>query len=444
MTVDPYIPQSGDAGYRALHYDLDLDYRLATNRLTATAVVEIRATRDVAGVGFDLTGLRVGKVRVAHDDRAGFRQTDRKVKVTFSEPLREGETARITLSYAGAPQPRRTRWGLLGWEELEDGVIVASQPTGSPTWFPCNDLPGNKATYDIRVATDHGYTVAGASPATAVRAGRRTQWHFAIDAPTPSYLVSLQIGRYVSERVDLGGVPGVLHYPAAVAARVRSDLASLPAMMSTFVDAFGPYPFGTYTVVVTPDDLEIPLEAQAMAIFGANHLDGAGSLERLVAHELAHQWFGNSVGVSAWEHIWLNEGFACYAEWIWADAAGGPSAHDSALAHHALLSELPQDLVLADPGPDLMFDDRIYKRGALALHALRLTVGDEPFFAILRDWVASFAYRAASTDDFVALAGRHCGAAVDGLFDAWLRRRPLPELPRVTSRGSDGDEPARG
>ncbi|WP_405372417.1 MULTISPECIES: M1 family metallopeptidase [unclassified Microbacterium] len=437
MTVDRYIPHSGDAGYRALHYDLALDYRLATNRLSAVAVIDIRAEEELRSVRFDLVGLRVGKVRVAHDDRATFRQTDRKVKVTLSAPLAAGETARITVTYAGAPQPRRTRWGLLGWEELEDGLIIASQPTGAPSWFPCNDLPGDKATYRVRVATDPGYAVIGSTPATTAKSGRQVEWDFSIEAPTPTYLMTLQIGRYVDEPMMLRDVPGHLHYPAAMTGRVRSDFARLPEMMATFVDAFGRYPFSAYTVVVTPDDLEIPLEAQAMAIFGANHIDGEGSLERLVAHELAHQWFGNSVGLTGWQHIWLNEGFACYAEWIWSEASGGPTAHAKALGHHARLRGLPQDLVLSDPGPELMFDDRVYKRGALTLHALRLTVGDAAFFEIVREWVSTFAYRAATTDDLIATAARHTALPLGGLFAAWLHRTALPELP-----AGPGGEPA--
>jgi aminopeptidase N len=429
MTVDPYTPQSGDASYRAVHYDLDLDYKLATNRLQATATVDVRATTETSSISFDLVGLRVAKVRVAHDAQAKFRQTDRKVKVTFSAPVAQDEAVRIEFVYAGAPKPRRTRWGLLGWEELEDGLIVASQPTGAPTWFPCNDLPSDKATYDIRVATDPGYTVATAVSGEQRRAGRKTSWSFRIEAPTPTYLVTLQIGQYTEERRDLASVPGRVLFPAVIRDRVQSDFAGLDRMMSTFADAFGPYPFPEYTIVVTPDELEIPLEAQGMAVFGANHIDGVGGLERLIAHELAHQWFGNSVGVAAWQHIWLNEGFACYAEWVWSEASGGPTAHQKALAHHAHLRTLPQDLVVGDPGADLMFDDRVYKRGALVLHALRLTVGDDAFFATLREWAATFAYRSATTEDFTALAQQHADVRLQGLFAAWLGAAALPDLP---------------
>src|SRR5690606_6786207 len=121
------------------------------------------------------------------------------------------------------------------------------------------------------------------------------------------------------------------------------------------------------------------------------------------AHELAHQWFGNAVGLEAWRDIWLNEGPACYAEWVWSEASGGETAHALALAHHERLAAKEQDLVLADPGPERMFDDRVYKRGALTVHALRLTIGDEAFFELLRAWTARFGHGTATTRHFVEL-----------------------------------------
>lgn len=439
MSVDPYTPQSGDAALSVSHYDLTLDYKLGTNRLSGTARIMGVARSETRSLSFDLVHLRVSKVKVTGDARASFAQTDHKVKVKLSAPLAAGDRFAVEIAYAGAPRPRRTRWGTLGWEELEDGLLVASQPTGAPTWFPCNDVPSDKATYRLSLTTDAGYdVVAGALLSSRLSRGRRV-WDFEWPLPTATYLVTLQIGAYVAEKVQLGSVSGELHYARPLAARVHADFADLARMMEVFEDAFGPYPMHGYAVVVTPDDLEIPLEAQGMGIFGANHIDGAGGLERLIAHELAHQWFGNSVGVERWSDIWLNEGFACYAEWIWSERSGGPSAHAKALGHHQRLSSLPQDLLLSDPGPDLMFDDRVYKRGALTLHALRLTVGDAVFFAVLRAWTAAHRAATATTADFIALAEEMSGMPLAELFTAWLDRTAVPALP--SSSFVDGPAP---
>ncbi len=436
MSGDRYTPQSGDASIGVDHYDLALDYKASTNRLSGTAVIRVRAAAAISTVSLDLVGLRASKVLVDGRRAPAFHQSDRKLRVTLPAPLETGDGVELTVVYGGAPRPRRSRWGTIGWEELEDGALVASQPTGSPTWFPCNDVPSDKATYALTISTDAAYTVV-ASGVRVDKGGRGSTatWRFEQSIPTPTYLMTVVLGRFVEETVALDDRTGRLFYPRPLADRVHADFADLGAMMALFQDRFGPYPLPEYTIVVTADDLEIPLESQGIGVFGASHIDGVGGLERLIAHELAHQWFGNSVGVAAWSDIWLNEGFACYAEWIWSEHSGADTAHERAVHHHDRLDALPQDLLLRDPGPDLMFDDRVYKRGALALHALRLTAGDEAFFALLRAWCAQHASGTATTDEFVALAEELSPVPVSDLLHDWLDELPLPALPRAGRAG---------
>jgi aminopeptidase N len=242
-----------------------------------------------------------------------------------------------------------------------------------------------------------------------------------------TYLASVQIGRYQVAEIP-GPVPQRLLYPARLASRVRADFARQGRMIDLFTGLFGPYPFASYTAVVVDDDLEIPVEAQGMSIFGRNHLDGRRGEERLVAHELAHQWFGNSLTLECWSEIWLHEGFAAYAEWLWSESSGGETADALAARWHRKLATLAQDFRLADPGPRRLFDDRVYKRGALTLHALRRTLGDEAFFTLLREWTATYQHGAVSTDRFTRLAARYSATTLDPLFTAWLHTERLPPL----------------
>lgn len=436
MTADPYTPHSGDLRFHVREYQLNLRYRVRTNRLDGEVTLLAVADANTTSIRLDLVGLHADRVRVDGEKRTTFRQGQRGLTITPAKPLKAGQQFRIEVRYAGSPGPRPSRWGQLGWEHLTDGILVASQPIGAPTWYPCNDRPADKALYRIEITLDAGYTVAatGALRSQEASSGRVT-WTFADDLPTASYLVALHIGRYRIEPLELGDVPGSVYFPAPLRAQVRADLAPLGSMMRLFTDTFGPYPMQRYDVVVTEDDLEIPLESQGMAVFGANHLDGHGASERLVAHELAHQWFGNSVGLERWSDIWLNEGFCCYAEWLWSEASGKASCDQLADRFHASLARLPQDITVGDPGATLMFDDRVYKRGALTLHAVRQSVGDAAFFTAVRRWVAERRQATGTTADFIELASRSTGRHLAPLFDAWLFQRTLPELPaRATPR----------
>lgn len=428
--IDPYVPDSGNEGYHVELYDLDLRYTVRTNRLQAAVVLSIRSLTPLTTITLDMVGMVVSEVRV-NGHKAKYTRSTTKLTIKLPHPLEADVRFTVEVDYAGKPRPRRTRWGTIGWEELEDGSLVASQPTGAATWFPCNDTPAHKSRYRIQVTAEKEYRVVtnGVTAGHSTTGGHRT-WRFYQDIPAAPYLATVQVGRYVEDEIDLGPVPGAVLYPNGLRARVKHDVHKrVPRMMETFIEAFGPYPLSKYVVVVTEDELEIPIEAQGMATFGSNHVDGQHGSDRLIAHELAHQWFGNSVGVASWQHIWLNEGFACYSEWIWSEASGDLTAQQRAMHYYEKLAALPQDLLVGDPGPQEMFDDRIYKRGALTVHALRLALGDEAFFDMVRAWTHAKQHDVTTTAEFEAHVRAQTGRDLTPLFDAWLRQRELPPFP---------------
>ncbi|MFM8599228.1 MAG: M1 family metallopeptidase [Mycobacterium sp.] len=429
--IDPYLPHNGNFGYRVSRYELDLEYKMASNRLAGAATITAVTLASLQSFTLDLAdNLTVAKVAVNGRRPLRYSTGDGKLRIRLATALPAGSVLSIAIRYGGTPRPVPSPWGQVGFEELANGVLVAGQPNGSPSWFPCDDHPSAKASYRIRITTDSPYRAVsnGELIARRVRAAQ-TEWTYEQSEPTSPYLITLQIGLYESHQLPKAPVAMRAVLPQRLRANFSHDFARQPQMMKVFIKLFGPYPLANgYTVVVTDDVLDIPLEAQGISIFGANHCDGSRGSERLVAHELAHQWFGNSVTVRRWRDIWLHEGFACYAEWLWSENSGGPTAADLARQHHQRLVAAPPALLLSDPGPRHMFDDWVYKRGALTLHALRGLIGDTSFFALLREWTTRYRHSTVVTDDFTGLAAKFAEVPLRPLWDAWLYSTGVPPL----------------
>lgn len=427
---DPYTGVDFNLGFQVCHYELDLTYRVAPNRLEGTASLRILAEEALTALTLDLTqNLTVRRVKPAEPGLrvARFRQSGDKLRIIFAEAVPAGTEFTLAIRYGGNPGPRQTVWGEIGWEELSDGALVASQPNGAATWFPCDDTPARKSTYDVRVTADNPYQVIiNGELLEKTPRGSMTTWRYEAELPVASYLMTVQTGAYT--RIELGARTHAW-VPRARVGEVRHAFARQEEMLDFFEATFGAYPFKSYGVVLVEDELDIPLEAHGLSTFGVNHL--APEWERLIAHEVAHQWFGNSLGLGRWGDIWLNEGFACYCEWLWKEHAHGVPLAATVAEHYAELAVKPQDLIVGDPGPKDMFDDRVYKRGAITLHALRVLLGDAGFFAALRRYVA--AGRHSVVDPSALRAQLHQAAPaeqVDAALNAWLHRPELPELPQ--------------
>lgn len=361
--ADDYFPQSGDRSYDVRSYDLTIDYKLESNHLSGRAVLEAVALTDLDELSLDLRGLKVSKVSLDAVPLARFSVKRGKLVIRTKEVIEQGELFRVMVRYGGRPRPIPDGGDVMGWEELTDGVIVAGQTHGAPSWFPCNDRPTNKASYRIAVTTPSAYhVVANGTLASRHRGASTTTWVYEQTEPMATYLATVHVGRYVSRDVPTSPVPTTAVLPERLLNRYDRAFGRQPEMIDFFVRRFGPYPFRGYTVVITDDELDIPLEAQGLSVFGSNFLDDDWESVRLVAHELAHQWFGNSLTLETWRDIWLHEGFACYCEWLWSEESGNRSTHDRAVDHWKKLAAKKQDLKLGDPGPECMFDDRVYKR----------------------------------------------------------------------------------
>lgn len=432
--VDLYTPDSGTFVVTVTHYDLELDYRMSSNRLQAVATLTILANESLTTFSLDLVGLVASKVTINGVRASRFVQTKHKIRIDAPVLIAQGETFTVSIKYGGNPSSMPSLWGEVGWEELSEGVLVAGQPCGAATWFPCSDHPRNKASYRFGVTTESPYyVITNGRLVSCTAKASRTRWVYDVLEPMPAYLATLHIGRYRPQTLPPARVPLLSFIPDDLQEQFVADFSCQSDMMALFERLFGEYPFEAYTVVVTDDDLEIPLESLGISVFGRNHVDGSKGSNRLVAHELAHSWFGNSVTVSTWKDIWLQEGFACYAEWLWSENSGGKSADEWAKVFWQGLQALPQDIRVGDPGPALMFDDRVYKRGAITVHALRLHLGDDLFFDMLRSWTSHNRHGSVTTADFTTHALSFGSPEVETLLHRWLFEKPLPAYPVARS-----------
>ncbi|MFJ8486967.1 M1 family metallopeptidase [Streptomyces sp. NPDC094038] len=440
--AERYFAGHGTDGHRTLAYDLRLTYDPAAATLDGRAHIRAVAERTLRQVHLDLAGLSVHDALVDGIPTRPYRR-GRKLVLPAPRPIRAGTPFTLEIGYGGRPGPVRTPFGLIGWDRTgdpHDGTLVAAQPLGAPSWFPCNDRPDDKAGFTFRVTVPRGHQViANGTLLHREATGSSECWTYHHPGPMAPYLAALYTGRFARRtwqaRDTATGrrVTGRDAYPARICGQAAYDLARQPEMVETFTGWFGPYPFETYGAVVVDADLDEPVENQTASVFGRNHIDGDRTWETLVAHELVHQWYGNSVSLRDWRDIWLNEGFATYGEWLWSEHIGEDSADTIARAARHTMDRRHDGLRIADPGPDRIFDDRVYTGGACTLHALRLAAGDERFFSMLRGWHRAHRGSSADTATFIAHAARSMPETAEPLLRAWLYDTRLPPLPPATT-----------
>jgi aminopeptidase N len=425
---DPYFPLAGNGGYVARHYDLDLAYDPASRRLDGRAEISARATQGMKTFDLDLSGLVVREVRV-NGQAARWTRDGQELVITPRQALRKGEGFRVDVSYGGTPQDITDPDGSAdGWIATDDGAFVAGEPQGAMSWFPSDNYPLDKASYAFEITVPTGYTAVANGVLTSQRSrSGKTTFRWSQAEPMASYLATATIGKFDVQRyTTASGIPVYNAVDPREAAGAAPALARIPEILDWETKTFGPYPFAAAGAIVDhAPDVGYALETQTRPLY-----DRAPSVSTVV-HETAHQWFGDSVSLTSWQDIWLNEGFATYAEWLWGEQHGGPSAQarfDSsyALAPTSSLWAFPT----ADPGEGAdIFASPVYTRGAMVLQKLRTTVGDTHFFDILKAWARIHRHGNGTTVQFVALSEKVSGADLGPLFHTWLYTAGKPAQP---------------
>jgi len=423
---DPYFPKSGNGGYDVVHYDIDLDYTPRRFRIAAVATISATATHGLSSFNLDFRGPKIANLSV-NGQPSGFTRAGQELTITPAAPIAAGEQFEVAVSYAGQAGPLIGSDGSIsGWIPTGDGAFVAGEPRGAPTWFPCNDHPTDKATFEISITVPAGRRAfANGILTEQVTTAGKTTFTWREDDPMATYLATATSGRFKLTQSSVGDIPSYVAVDPREARESRRTLAKLPAILTYLESIFGDYPFAsTGAIVDHAPFVGYALETQTLSLF-----DRAPD-ELILVHELAHQWFGDSVTPARWPDIWLNEGFATWSEWLWTDHTGGGSLEKT---FKGLYKVPAKDRRFWGPppgnpgGPRHLFDHTVYVRGAMTLEALREKVGEPAFLAILRRWVAEHTYGNVTTADFIALAEQESGLELDEFFRVWLYERDKPQ-----------------
>ncbi|PKV86455.1 M1 family metallopeptidase [Streptomyces sp. TLI_146] len=426
---DGLFPKLGNGGYDVEHYSVALDYDPARDHLTGSVTLDARATRDLSAFNLDFAGMEVTSATVG-GERADANRAGTELTLRPADEIDKGARFRTTVAYSGTPKTLTDQDDSHeGWLRTADGALALGEPAGSMAWFPSNNHPSDKATYDMRITVPAGLkAVSNGELKSTVTAGGRTTFTWHTGEPMASYAATVAIGKYdVEPSKTPSGIPVYTAVDPAARKETAGVVAQLPEIVEWAKENFGPYPFSSTGVIVAPEgSAEYALETQNRPVIPADQFD----TETLV-HELAHQWFGDSVTPKRWKDMWLNEGFATYAEWLWSEDHGGRStqAHfDEQYAKGAdagLWAFPPAE----PPSAAEISHDPVYQRGAMVIHKIRRAVGDDAFYDIVQGWTKRYRHANASTEDFTRFVEEESGEDLTDLWDTWLYGDGKPKSP---------------
>ncbi|MET8752209.1 M1 family metallopeptidase [Streptomyces sp. NPDC004667] len=463
---DTVFPSLGNAGYRVNDYDLSLRYEPQDARtpVHADALITATASERLRTFDLDAYGLDIASVQV-DGKPARFRTGGGKLTVSPSRPVASGTRMSVDVRYRVDPRAAGT---VTGWADTTHGFAVAAQPAAAHTVFPCNDVPSDKAGFTIHVAVPDrsGYIgIANGLPVgkPVARAGYTT-YTYRTQHPMATELVQIAVGPYRTDRLGkTDGVPIRDVVPRGEAGKFKV-LALTPQQMKWAVDELGPFPLETYGVMPLATDSAKPfgfsgLETQTLTLYDPSYLaeQPVPAVASHMMHELVHSWFGVSVTPATWSDNWLSEGHASYYALLYRFANGWPTNDGKSDSMEAAMKAVYEngDLYrqkygpVAAPTQESLSSNQAYLGGPLALYALREKVGDAAFRRIERTFLETYKDKSATTDDYIAVAGRVVpGQGVKAFLEAWLTGTKTPPMPnhpdwKVTSPAAKDSQDAK-
>ena len=427
---DPYFPDMGNGGYHVSHYDIRLAFDPATKAINATTTILAGATQNLSRFDLDFQGpLTISKLTVDGLPAAFTRGGAQELVITPPFGLRAGLPFVVSVTYAGVPQRiDDPALGISGWVATQDGAIALNQPIGAATYYPVNDTTDDKATYSQTITVPTGLTVlANGEPGPTTTHDGQTTFRWNMNKPMASELSMMAIGKYdVTRGVTSDGLPNITAIGKSIDTKPGqgSVINKTTAQLIQWESAmYGPYPFDSTGGILADVNVDYALETQSRPVYDQSTSDVDGDL---LAHELGHQWFGDSLTPVHWSDIWLNEGFATYSEWLYQEKFNGIPVQTTFAKAYA--DEQDWSGEVADPGRDHIFDDLVYNRGAMVLQALRGKIGDTAFFRLLKAWPSAHRYGNDSTQEFIGFVEHLTGRNLDTFFHTWLYQPGKPAL----------------
>ncbi len=424
---DELFPSLGNPGIDVEHYTLVLDYDPTQVEMSATVHLDIVMTEDRDEFSLDSDGPDVSAVSI-DGAAAEFVAAPPELLITPASHLTAGQRIGVDVTYTLSPRPVPSAAGdQVGWFPSISGSYVLNEPEGAHTWLPSDDHPSDKATFRFEVTVPSGVAaVANGALVDQTSTATTETWIWQEDRPMATYLIQVLTGDYeLIEGTGPNGLPLLSVVLEQDRETMQPYIDSIGEQIDFFDDYFGPYPLDRYGIAITDSFPGLAMETMGRPTFSRGDF-ASGRLDSLqqlfLSHELAHQWFGDAVSPARWTDVWLNESFATYGEWMWLDHEDIASIESSANAGLAARD----DHSTADPTAGEMFTINSYDGGAVILHALRKTIGDDLFFTLLRRWVTDNNGTSRTTEDFVALANEVSGQDLTEFFATWLYADVVP------------------
>ncbi|SCG40513.1 M1 family metallopeptidase [Micromonospora humi] len=428
--ADKVYPARGTDAVDVLHYDLAVQWAPPTRTLTGTATLRIRPVRDAPDLTLDFMPYQLDGVTL---DGATVTAAVAREKLTVSAPVVADRPVTLVVRYHGRPRSTPMPSHRKDVEDLgltvtkEGGLWTMQEPFGAFTWYPANDQPADEALYDIRVTVPAGWTaIAGGTPAGV----SGTTFTYRSTDPVATYLTTLAVGKY-QKLTAKGprGVPLTYWYRKGVDDKLVPYLKKSPQYLAWLEKKFGPYPFPSGGVVVV--DSASGMETQQMITMGGkieNTRDRRDRWGSDLLHEYAHQWFGNSVTPTSWTDLWLNEGWAKYAQDLHTQETLKLSA--ASLDRYLREGDAVLRKKLGPPGrpdPKRFAEGNVYLCPAAMLREIHRQVGDKTFFALARAWVQEQRNTQQDRASFIAFLNERTGRDFTKLVNAWLDSKTTPK-----------------